>query len=90
MVLRRRDMPVQVLRYLDLVADPRSVIADLLAEVGLDAEPIGGTFIDERGEPGREPPHGRQPAQASAAYRPHRRGPSPEPPHPDGPMPTQQ
>jgi hypothetical protein len=48
MVLRRLDTPVQVLRYLDLVADPRSVIAGLLAELGLDAEPIAGTFADER------------------------------------------
>ena len=48
MVLRRLDTPVRVLRYEDLVADPRSVTAELLAELGLDSEPIEGAFVDER------------------------------------------
>lgn len=48
MVLRRFKTPVRVLRYEDLVADPRSVTTDLLAELGLDAEPIEEAFVDER------------------------------------------
>lgn len=48
MVLRHLDTPVRVLCYEDLVADPRSVTAELLAELGLDAEPIEGAFVDER------------------------------------------